>query len=120
MTDGIFSTTELSLANAIAHDALGFYCQRIYIGCERCGNPNMLVADYTQEPPENHMEDIIITARYFLKCPCCGFEEADQIITIIPSWQWHPVRNRLPQTGAEVFKDKINLVRTWLGRGLIE
>ncbi len=112
------STTELSMANAIAHDALSPYLTTVIIGCERCGNPRLLVVEYKQEPPVNHMEDIIITAMWFFKCPECGFEEADMITTIIPSWQWHQYRAKIPKSGAEVFKDKIDIARSWLGIGV--
>jgi hypothetical protein len=61
------------------------------------------------------MEDIILTTRWFFKCPECGFEEADQLITIIPSWQWHQYRERMPKTGSALFKEKIDIARTWLG-----
>jgi len=115
-----FSTTELSMANAIAHNALTPYLLTTIIGCERCGNPHLLVVEHKQDPPVNQMEDIILTATWFFKCPECGFEEADMITTIIPSWQWHQYRERLPKTGRELFKEKINIARTWLGLGGIE
>lgn len=102
-----------AIANAIAHDELAPYLQVIYIGCERCGNPHMLWIDHKTSKPINKHEDIILQSWYFLKCPDCGFEEANEITTIIPSWQWHRYRNELPSTGLQLFKEKIDIARLW-------
>jgi hypothetical protein len=107
------STTELSLANAIAHDELGLFLQTIYIGCERCGNPRMLVINCEIQDPINEMEDIILQTQYFLKCMECGFEEADMITTIIPSWQWHPIRSKLPMNAESMYQEKMKISREW-------
>jgi hypothetical protein len=109
----LISTTELSLANAIAHDALSPYLVKTIIGCERCGNPHLLIVDCKHARPRNEMEDIILETSWFFKCPECGFEEADHLITIIPSWQWHRYREKMPKTGKELFKEKINIARHW-------
>ena len=112
-----------SLANAITHKNVEMVVPRIFIGCERCGCPHMFRISEERAEPINNMEDIILETRYFLKCPECGFEEADQIITVIPSWQWHPIRNKFSVRSnkigimdtEEYYKEKIPLAKTWMG-----
>jgi hypothetical protein len=109
------------IANAIAHNGLDIYAQRIYIGCERCGCADMLILSHEQDPPVNEMEDIVLTTRYFLKCLNCGFEEMDMIMTIIPSWQWHPIRDMefkdrklQPEDHVKYYKEKVDLAKLWM------
>ena len=109
----MISRYDLSLANAIAHNDLAPYLQVIFIGCERCGNPHLLWVDHKIEKPRNEHEDLILVSWFFLKCPECGFEEANQITTIIPSWQWHPYRERMPKSGIALFKEKVDIVKLW-------
>ena len=112
MTNKSFSTTELSLANALAHDILLPYLQTVYIGCERCGNPHLLIVDYSEDPAQEELGDIILQTHYFFKCPSCGFEEMDAIITVIPSWQWHPYRNS-DLNPKQIFEEKIHIKKLW-------
>ncbi len=77
------SNRELSLANAIAHgEEIGY---TIFFRCENCGHGLFQVIGAT-EKKSNHHEDIIIERNYYLKCTRCGSEEADRVMTIIPSW----------------------------------
>jgi len=77
------SGRELSLANALAHGE--------YIGlpllfrCENCGHHYFHILEFT-EKIGNHSEDVIIERNYYLKCVRCGSEEADHVMTIVPSW----------------------------------
>jgi len=73
----------------------------------------MLIFTFEEEKPKNEMEDIILQSNYFLKCPECGFEEADAIMTVIPSWMWHQYRAKMPKTGKQVFEEKIKIARGW-------
>jgi hypothetical protein len=109
----VMSNRDLALANAVTHGTLSDFLPPIYIGCERCGNPHMLIVTFEEEKPKNEMEDIILQSNYFLKCPECGFEEADAIMTVIPSWMWHQYRAKMPKTGKQVFEEKIKIARGW-------
>lgn len=87
----------------------------------------MLIVHYEEDPPENQHEEIILTSSYFLKCPECGFEEGDMIITIIPSWQWHNIRSRFVTKGGKKrkkvapskkrFMEKLKLADLWMRVG---
>lgn len=81
------------LANAVAHGGLDIYCREIKICCERCKNSHMLIISHECGEPLNHMQDIILERRFYLMCPVCGCEQAEQNITIIPSWIWHPLHD---------------------------
>jgi len=89
------SNRELSLANAIAHgENIGY---RLTFRCEQCGNDLFTIIEASERKEQDH-QDIIIERHYYLKCTQCGTEEADHVITIIPSWSGVLIdRNRIPE-----------------------
>ena len=89
-----FSTTELSLANHLAHgEKIGAV---IYFHCEQCGGSLFHVKGFNEKIGSKH-QDIIMERTYYLKCLECGTEEADHILTIIPSWSGYELdRDSLP------------------------
>jgi len=91
----MISTTELSLANVIAHgEEIGY---RISYRCENCGHDLFQIV-HAEQKIGNYHEDIIIRRDYYLKCTRCGSEEADSTMTIIPSWSGPRIdRDKLPK-----------------------
>ena len=85
----MISRYDLSLANAIAHgEQIGY---AISFHCETCKGKHFEILHY-ESKIENRLEDIIIQRTYYLKCINCGAEEADKVLTIVPSWINHPSR----------------------------
>jgi len=85
----MISRYDLSLANAIAHgDKIGHI---ISFACETCKGNLFDILHYESEI-ENRSEDIIIQRTFYLRCINCGAEEADKVLTIVPSWINHPFR----------------------------
>ncbi|MFA6364239.1 hypothetical protein [Methanoregula sp.] len=80
----MISTTDLTIANIIAHDkgipglVLTFYC-------ENCGGRLFRVID-SKEKMGSRNEDVIIEKTFFLKCQRCGSEQCEHTLTIVPSW----------------------------------
>jgi len=92
----MISTTDLTIANIIAHDegtpglSLTFYC-------ENCGGRLFRVIDM-REKKGNRNEDVIIDKTFFLKCQRCGSEQCEHVLTIVPSWSGpHIDRDALPK-----------------------
>lgn len=83
----MISTTELSLANAIAHgEEFGY---KLYFGCEDCRHDCFQIIHAEQK--------ICVHQQDNLRCTRCGSEEADRVLTIIPSWSAPNVaRSKLP------------------------
>jgi len=85
----MISRYDLSLANAIAHgDKIG---HTITFACETCKGKLFDILHYESQI-ENRSEDIIIQRTFYLRCINCGAEEADKVLTIVPSWINHPFR----------------------------
>ena len=91
----MISTTELSMANAIAHgDDVGY---AINFRCENCGHYLFQVLS-ASEKKGNRYEDVIIERTFYLKCVRCGSEEATRVMTIVPSWSGPCInRDTLPE-----------------------
>jgi hypothetical protein len=90
---------ELSLANAIAHgEEVGI---RIFWKCENCGYDHFSLEHYRENFSEkigNRHEDVIIERKFYLKCLRCGSEEANHVLTIVPSWSAPNIdRDKLPE-----------------------
>lgn len=89
------SNRELSLANAIAHGEP--YGCRLFFRCENCGNELFHIIR-AEEKIGNHHEDVIIERSYYLRCQRCGSEEADRVMTVVPSWSGPNIdREKLPR-----------------------
>ena len=80
----MISTTELSMANAVAHG--GFVEGSVYaLYCENCGNRYFRILEM-REKSGNRNQDVIIEKTYFLRCQRCGSEQMEHVLTIVPSW----------------------------------
>jgi len=90
------STTDLSIANIIAHgEAVPGLTLTIY--CENCGGQLFQVIDY-REKKGNRDQDIIIEKTFYLKCQRCGSEQCEHFLTIVPSWSGPCIdRDALPK-----------------------
>jgi hypothetical protein len=88
------SNRELSLANEIAHGGTVGYTLSFY--CENCKARYFQIL-HAEEKIGNRHEDIIIEKKYYLKCQECGSEQAENVITIVPSWSGPRIdRDKLP------------------------
>jgi hypothetical protein len=77
------SNRELSLANALAHgDEFG---ATLSFHCENCGYSVFHLIHFDEKKGTRN-EDVIIERTFYLKCLRCGSEEADRVLTIVPSW----------------------------------
>jgi YgiT-type zinc finger domain-containing protein len=78
------STTDLSIANIIAHGE-GIPGLTLTIHCENCGGQLFQIVD-SREKKGNRNQDIVIEKVFFLKCQRCGSEQCEHALTIVPSW----------------------------------
>ena len=79
----MISTTELSMANAVAHGGFGGFILQFY--CENCGNRYFRILEM-REKSGNRNQDVIIEKTYFLRCQRCGSEQTEHVLTIVPRW----------------------------------
>lgn len=91
----------LALADALAHGE--YLAATILFKCERCRSPYFYIISLREEH-DIQKEDFFINREYVLKCAECGAIEGDSVITVIPSWMWHPLREsvRKQQNAAEI------------------
>lgn len=83
-----------AIANAITHREYAGLSFTTIMKCERCYSPHLFIISFVQESPKNYHEDLIIVRRYVYQCMECDAIEADLSITVIPSWIWHPLREK--------------------------
>jgi YgiT-type zinc finger domain-containing protein len=93
----VISRTEISLADALSHGET--YGYRLTFKCENCGGDLFQIIEANEKKGNRH-EDVIIERSYYLKCQYCGSEEADRVMTIVPSWSAPLIdRDSLPEWG---------------------
>jgi YgiT-type zinc finger domain-containing protein len=95
----MISTTELSMANEIAHGGMGGFALSFY--CENCRSQLFRVLEMKEKSGNRH-QDIIIEKTYYLVCQRCGSEQMEHVLTIVPSWSGPCIdRDALPEWEGE-------------------
>ena len=95
------SNRELSLANEIAHGGVVGYTLSFY--CENCRG-RLFQIIHSAKRASNKLQDIIIEKRYYLKCQYCGSVQAENVITIVPSWSGPCIdRDAIPKWEGDEF-----------------
>ena len=87
----------LIIAELLAQEPDAPYMQHIGKHCERCKSKNFIIIDFNENIKLYNIDDIVIERQFYLRCYDCGAEEADVDFTIIPSWVYHPMREKLQE-----------------------
>lgn len=81
----------IAMADALAHG--NYVSQMLVYRCERCGSPEFAIKKLV-ENMEMDGEEVVIHRHYIMRCLECGAIEANANVTIVPSWVWHPFREK--------------------------
>jgi hypothetical protein len=82
----------LAVVDAMAHNER--FCQQLVLRCERCKS-GCYTINKRDEKYELDGEELIITRGYIMRCLDCGAVEGNVILTVVPSWIYHPMREKV-------------------------